>query len=818
MLRYIVVFSFSFIFSLNLFSQNKGEIKGVVFDSKTDVPVEFATISLFNKVDSILVTGTISDATGIFSIKNISYGSYYMQIAFIGYETLIIDNIVLTNKNSLKDLEKLYLSLNAKVIDEFNVVEEKDIMQTKIDKKVYNVDKDISAQGKMGLEVLKNMPSIDVDEQDNISLRGEESVKILIDGRPSNIEPSQLLKQIPASSIEKIEVITNPSAKYNPEGMAGIINVVLKKEKVSGLNGYTNTGFNYNGQNGFNQSLGLNYKVKKIKVNGGFGYYKGNWRSNNESFREYNQGDTLFYQDRYGKNNGGHNNLWYYGGVDYYVNKKNTLYFSFNGWSGGNSSKSSNTFLFSNENQELDNFSKRNSINESDYAGVNYNVGWQTEFNKEDHILDVDLSYSINSNTSLSNIVDNTYSPQNYLLDVTQLQNTDNDNDNNNLNFKVDYVLPITDSLELEMGILSTIQSQDAVFYSESNDTTNLIYPDVNLNNNFNFNQSVHAFYTTIGKQYKKIGVKLGARLENTILDSELKNTNEKYTQNYFSFFPSAHLSYKIKEGNEYQISYSKRINRPSSWQLNPFTSYSDPYNLSTGNPNLQPEYIDVYELSYIRYWDKVNFNTSVYHRDVNDKQDRITTIVGEGVTVSRPQNLATAKINGGEFTLGYKPYKWWRTNMSFNIWNSSLTSLTFNNTPYTTTTFGYMLQLTSIQTIKKLWSVQLRLRYNGKQEDVQGVIKPRYGVNLSVSKSMLKEKGRLSVSISDVFNTREWNSYSKDIAGYAYTSNNKWTTQQININFSYNFGKMNYDNQKRQKKNKNSGDDFNTGGDSAPK
>ncbi len=803
---FLIVFSFINVFG---FSQN-GVVKGKVIDVNNS-PLEFATVSLFKTADSSLVTGIITDIDGQFSLDKIPEGSYYAKIAFIGFQTSIIDSINISKNNLLSDLGNVEILSNAKDMEEFVIVEEKDIMETKIDKRVYNVSKDVGMQGKMGLEVLQNMPSIDVDEQDNISLRGDQSVKVLIDGRPSSIEASQLLKQIPASSIEKIEVITNPSAKYNPEGMSGIINVVLKKEDSSGFNGSVNLGYQYNDNHGYNSSFNLNYKQGKFNFYGGLGYYNGTWSYSGVADRNYVTADSSFSQKLTDVGANENNNLWYSVGADYYVNKKNTIYFSVTGWLGTGDRFDDNHYDFMDENMTIQSYSDRYSVKTSAYNGNNYNLGWQTEFKKEDHTLDIDFYFSPNNNETDDEITDNFFTSNNIPIGITQLQNTNVDGGSQNFNAKADYVLPINDSLKLELGILSSFDFQDESFYSESNDTTAIIYSDVNLNNDFVYQQNINAFYATLGKQFKKIGVKVGSRLENTILNTELKTTNEKNSQNYFSFFPSAHLSYKVKEGNEYQLSYSKRINRPNRWELNPFTSYSDVYNFFTGNPALKPEYIDVYELSYIRYWDKFNFNSTVYYRQVNDKKNSITQVVGEGVTATMPENLAESKITGGELIVGYRPKKWWKTNTTFNVWSSKVTDNALNQ--ITGNTFGWMVQFTSTQTIKKSWTIQLRGRYNGRSEDLQGYTLPRYGINISLGKSILNKKGKINISYSDIFRTRGWHYISNDLGNYSYESNRKWSSHSINISFNYRFGKMNYNSQKRQKKNSSAEDDYSVGG-----
>ena len=313
----------------------KGILLGTVLDKSTTKPVEFSTVSVFKLADSTLVTGSISSATGTFMVDKIPNGIFYVKIEFIGFEATIINNIEFSDTKNEVNLGTINLASFSKNMDQFEFVDEKELMETQIDKKVYNVSKDISVQGGTGLDVIKNMPSVEVDEQDKMSLRGDKGVQILIDGRPTTISASDMLKQIPASSIERIEVITNPSAKYNPEGMSGILNVILKKEKASGFNGSVNLGYRYNGNNGYNGSLNFTYRKNKININSNVGIYTGNWNSRATENRNF-FGDTTYTQQMLTHSFGDHSSLWYSLGLDYYINKKNTFYIQTNSgnWGG----------------------------------------------------------------------------------------------------------------------------------------------------------------------------------------------------------------------------------------------------------------------------------------------------------------------------------------------------------------------------------------------------------------------------------------------------------------------------------------------------
>lgn len=817
-MKYIQFFIFSLFFVCGdtiLFAQseeNKGVVSGVVKDKSLQSSIEFATVSLFKTSDSTLVTGGITSVTGTFEIIKVPVGNFYVKVDFIGYEPSFFHNINITNENTLIDLGEINLASFAKNMSQFEFVDEKELMEVKIDKKVYNVSKDIGVQGGTGLDVLKNMPSVDVDDQDKVSLRGDQSVQILIDGRPSTIDAAQLLKQIPASSIDRIEVVTNPSAKYNPEGMSGILNVIMKKENARGMNGNVGLGASYNGDPGYNGNLGLSFRKNKINVNTNFGYHQGVWSYSGVSDRNYFS-DTTYTQTMTDFGASKNLNLWYSGGLDYYVNKKNTLYMEISGWNGMGDRFDNNHYDYYDEDKVRQSYSDRLANTGDYYRGNDMNVGWQTQFDSEEHTLDVDIDYEVNTSDGDNDNNEHFNLSNGMEYKNPRAQNTITKNKNTELDMKADYVLPINDSLTLELGTRTTIENIDNDFYSESLNSFNVFKNDTNLSNVFFYEQSVYALYATLGKQFKKFGIKLGSRLENTIINTELQNTKQKSNQNYLSLFPSAHLSYKANEKNELQLSYSRRINRPNTWEVNPFASYTDPYNLWQGNPNLKPEFIDVYELGYLRFGDKINFNSSVYFRQVNGQKQSITYLNENNIFVTSNQNLSTTYIYGGEASIDYKAYKWLKINNTNNIWTANINGA---NTNSTSQTYGWSSQLTANFTYEKSWSFQLRGQYSGAQVTYQNKTEARYSLNASISKTVMKEKGRITLRVNDIFKTQRWANESVNLGGFSYRNDRRWASQSINISFNYNFGKINYDSQKRDVKNNDAGDNLNIGGGGA--
>ncbi len=795
---------------INIKAQS-GTVKGIVTDEGNNSFIEFATVSLFKTSDSSLVTGAITDSLGYFEVDDLDHDIYYAKIGFIGYTTKVLEGIRINKKNPVFDIGTFQLASFSKNMDEFNVVAEKELVEIKIDKTVYNVSKDPASQGGNGLDALKNLPSVDVDVEDNISLRNDNSVTVLIDGKPSPIPVSQLLKDIPASLIEKIEVITNPSAKYNPEGMSGIINIVLKKEKAVGFNGNLNGSYGYGEVPRYNGSMSLNFRRKKMNIYGNTGLYKGAWGGKGTTNRTYTTADSLFYQDLNFDRENSYSGLWYSGGIDYYVNDGNTFYIEFDGWNGGGDGLTNNQYDFLDNNKVLQNYSNRVTDRSNTWRGNDINVGWQSEFDEDgDHTLDFDFDYSRNTDKSSSKINEKFYLANDTETGIPEIQNISNPGTDYDFEGAIDYVLPITDSLELEAGVETSISDAQREFYSASNDTFNVITPDLNLNNEVTFKQNINSAYFTMGKQFKKIGIKFGSRFENVTTKIRLINTNEEFIKHYNSFFPSAYLTYKLMEKHELKLSYSRRINRPNEWEMNPFPNYSDPFSLRIGNPDLNPEYINVYELGYLFQGEKWTLTPSAYVRQIGDKKTRFSETNSQGVVISTYNNAANLIVKGFEFIVRYSPFEWWRLNGTVNYSQSVYSDLNLAGT-FNSTTNRWSFQYSSSFTLKKGLSIQINGNYFPKSVQLQGTTFARYGVNFGVRKKVLKDKGSIGVRVSDVFNTRAYNYVSSDLGGYSAETQNKFISRVFYVSFHYSFGSIKMDDNGRR--GGNSGGGFNSGG-----
>lgn len=762
------------------------KITGTIVENET--PVSYATISVLSLPDSNLVTGAISDDNGEFEIPGLKKGNYILKIDFLGYSAMY------KNIGELKgnlDIGNINLQQNAQKLDAVTITGQQRIMEVQIDKKVYNVDKDPSATGATGLEVLQNAPSVEVDVDGNISLRGDQGVNILVNGRPLNIPAKQFLEQTPAANIEKIEVITNPSAKYNPEGTTGLINIILKKNTQRGLNGSVSTSLGYGLYAKNNNSINLNYRVNKINayVNVGNNNSKrGSGGTTERSFTLANDSSNNQFidEDNYRINE----SFNLKSGVDYFFNDKNVFYISGSTNGGSNEGVSKmNSFFYDNSGDNLNSFSKRVSNSESDNSSYNLNAGWQKKFSKQGHTLDLDLNYSEDNNDSFEDneeIFKNGSDASTLRTNKSQQK----ENSNGSLFFaKLDYALPINDSLKFEAGLNYTnnVPEFDLARFNY-NDSLVDFELDRNLSNTFGFTRNILAFYSTLSYKQNKWGYKLGLRAENTSRDTKLAS-GENYNKEYLSFFPSGYVSYQVSKITTIQASYSRRLQRPRLHQLNPFVSSTDPYNTRNGNPDLNPEFINIFELGATNYWKKFNLTSTVYHRKTNDLIRRFLTLSNEGVNNVSYKNQSESSAYGAEFILSYTPNKKFRANVNFNSWMNKFV-LDSTDQGGNSTLKSYNINSMASYKFDMGLSVQANIRYNARYRVQQGVIDPRYGLDLSARLPVLNKKGTISVRATDVLNTRNFAFRSQNL-DYEFDILRKWETRVVYVSFTYSFGKQ---------------------------
>ena len=779
---------------------NKGIIYGKITDKNTKVPIEFSTIIIISKKTKKAITGGVTNNKGYFEINNIPVGFYKVKISFIGYNDLIIDSIKLTPKNYTKNLGIIKLTPKIQSLGEISVQGEKKVFQNTLDKKIINVDKDITSEGASVSEVLRNVPSVDVDVDGNISLRGSKNVKVLIDNKPSAILGSDLasvLDQIPASSIESIEIITNPSAKYNPEGMAGIINIKLKKNNLRGTNG--NFKLTAGTGNKYNASIGINHRQGKLNIfaNYSFRYHERTFSrvSNMTNFI----GDSLFYIDNFKDGNRLSKSHMINAGFDYNLNKRNTISFT------GMFNKSDRNRYFDSWNNTFGSdkiisaIEKDISESPTNSYDMDYNLSYKKEFLKKGTELTANIIYSSDNDNNESN-----YTAQDYNIDGNLANNTpylQNENTIFNikiLDIKTDYVNKLSENSKLETGYESRFRNFDNDYKLKYFDySLNKYVFDTLQNNHFNYLEQVHSVYGIYSNKYKKLKYQAGIRLEQVFTNFDLLTTSEIYNNSYFSYYPSAHLGYEFNKKNNIQLSYSRRVNRPSIRSLNPFKNISDPYNIHQGNPYLKPEYINSLEFGYNYKIKRNSFMANVYYKQINNTIYRFKTVDSLGVSTITFQNLLTGKNYGLELTSVLNLIKWESVNASFNFFQTKLDASNLGS-DLNSENLGWSAKLMSNTILPYKFMLQVSFRYRSPFLIPQGEIKSMYNTDIAIRKKILQNKGTLSVRVSDIFNTRK---FSIDLVDDAFTQSftHQFESRVLYLTFSYRFGKQFKSNNKKR-------------------
>lgn len=766
------------------FAQAQVKITGKVVDEQTGSPLGYATIQLMKSADDQLAGGGLSDDNGLFSMDAES-GEYYLLLDFMGYQQLKTDAFTVGKKNF--DFGTVKLVAQASTLDEVVVQAEKSTMELALDKRIFNVGKDLGNAGGSAVEILNNIPSVTVDVEGGVRLRGSNNVRILIDGKPSGLvsfKGGSGLQQLQASLIEKVEIITNPSARYEAEGMAGIINIVLKKERRQGLNGSfeTTLGAPLNVGAGAN----LNYRHNKVNffINYGINYRK--TPSYTTTYQEVYDNDTTFIseQEYDGIKDGFDNNIR--GGLDFFFDERNILTASYMlSRSDGKRLTDLRYDDYFNSTNNLDSYTLRTQ-DESEIEPISeYVLSYKSLFKRDGHELNASVRYMDHWETSDQIYEQATYFPdgsRNTALDL--YQTSLNDETEEQLLLQVDYVQPFASEGKLEIGLRSSFRDMENDYLVQERNENGIMETLPGLDNNFIYQEDIHAVYGIIGNKANRFSYQFGVRAEWTDIETILEETRESNPRQYANLFPSAHFTYDLPAGHAVQLSYSRRVQRPTYRDLSPFITFSDNRNYFSGNPDLNPEFSDVFELGHVKYFDKGSISSSVYYRHVNDKIINIRSVDSQGFSNSLPQNLATENAYGAEFTSGYNFTKWWKLDFSFNFFRSRIDGTNVND-DFSSDTYTWFSRQTSRFILNPSTDLQFRANYEAPMNTPQGKRKSLYFFDIAINKDIFKEKGTLTLNITDIFNTRIYRSITEGDIFYSLV-NAQRIRRQVNLNFSY--------------------------------
>ena len=804
------------------------KITGTVLDQETDQPLEYATLVLQNVRNPDKVTGGITDANGKFEVET-APGNYNVSVEYISYKSYKLEN---QNLRSSKDLGVIRLALDVSQLAEVEVVGERTTVELRLDKKVYNVGSDLTVKGGSVTDVLSNVPSVSVDVEGNISLRGNESVRILINGKPSALSglSPEALQQLPADAIEKVEVITNPSARYDAEGTAGILKIILKQSKTAGVNGSVNVYTGHPETYGGSLSLNLRRDNFNIFTNTTYRYRSG-------------PGNALFDQENFDSNG---NTLSYQNEIRDYQRKDKSfntnvgfeLFFS-------ETSSITNSLVFSKSNGDntvnvdFSNFDanrtptiqrNRFTVEDEFEEEVQYSLNYQKKFEKEGHTLTFDYQYSKGVDDENS-IIEEVILGDNIALDTERT--IDNQTQVSQL-VQMDYVLPFgkDDQSQFELGYRGTFNNNNTDFDFGIQQQNGDFTSDPNFSNELNYKEYVNAAYTQLGTKFNKFSILGGLRMEASDIGIELVNTNELTNKDYVNWFPSIFLGYEFSEKEQVTLSYSKRLRRPWSRFINPFPSRSSNTNLFQGNPDLDPTFTDSYDLGYLKRWDKFTFTTSGYFNRSTGVFQFVSRETGDFVTIENPDdpqnpivvpvqvrspiNLATEERMGMEFTTTYTPKRNWRLTWNLNAFQRDLKGdFTYINSQdeeivqnFDANNFSWFTRFSAKIPLPGKIDFQTNFFYMGPSEDAQNTNKGMLSSDLGLSKDILKDKGSLTLNVGDIFNSRKriTDTRTENVATY---SEFQWRQRQITLSFQYRFNQPQNKNDRNRQGRSGGGEDM---------
>lgn len=763
-------------------------ITGKVVEAMSNAPVEFATLMLKNERDNSPITGTTTDLEGQFELST-KATDFYVEISFIGFETKTLSKFELVN-NTI-ELGTISLAENSQNLDEVLVRGEKSTTTFKLDKRVFNVGKDLSSTGMSALEVLNNVPSVNVNIEGEISLRGSQGVQILINGKPSVLasEGGNALGTITADMIDRIEVITNPSAKYDAEGTSGILNIVIKKEEKKGLNGSVtvNTGV----PNNHSVGLSLNRRTEHFNLFSQLGFGYRTFPSDNETENKNLEDNSIISSTGDSEKNENFYNLIV--GTDYHIDAYNIISLTGHLAYEIETEFSDTDFKeFVDPNNPIRSWNRDESTDATN-PKFEYDLQYKREFEgKEDQMLLFSAQGDFFGKDQSS---DFTNTPTSGGTEVEQ-QQTRTDFLQAQYLFKLDYTHPFLNDFTLETGaqyIIYDAQNDFAVL--DFDEDTFIANPS--LTNVFDFNQKVLGVYGTGAYEGPKWGIKVGLRLEHTNLNTLLINTNERGEQDYTNLFPSAHTSYKLNDNFSVQAGYSRRIYRPSLWNLNPFQNQRNQFNIRTGNPNLQPEFTDSYEITGIYLFEKTSVNLGIYHRNTTDVIERVPTFE-DNITTSKPFNIGTNRATGIELNAKYSPIKWFSINGDFNF-NFFTREGTFEEISFDFEADQWTSRITTKWKLPAGFDVEVAANYESEVQMVRQTTAENLFADLGIRKKVFKGKIVLNLSIRDVFASRVFQNTAlqPDFEAFSRRQRGRFTTFGI----SYGFGKgeaMEFSGQKR--------------------
>jgi outer membrane receptor protein involved in Fe transport len=764
-----------------------GEVK-----DNNGMPVPYANVALYHPEDSVLVTGAVSSDAGEFSFQS-EPGRYFLKVTFLSYADKVLPDIVLTDQDV--SLGTIVLSSQASQLDEIVIEGERSTMELQLDKRVFNVGKDLTNISGSAADVLGNVPSVNVDVEGNVSLRGSQNVRILIDGKPSGltgISTADALRQVQANLVESVEVITNPSSRYDAEGEVGIINIILKKEHRKGVNGAFTLNAGYPANHG--GSFNVNLRKERINLFSSYGFNFREGPGSGSSFQRFTLPDTTFAYEQENRRVRGGTSHNFIGGMDYYFNETSVLTGSavYRRSDGLNTSR----LIF----RDLDASNQvlrtviRNEREEEPENNGEIALSYRKDFSKPGQKLTADVKWIENVENEFS-LFDEQSDGQ------TSYQRSFNTENERNAFFQTDYIEPFGKEGKFETGVRGTLRVIENDFLVEEQNGDGVWKVNPSFDNSLLYTENILAAYTMASQTRNRLSYQAGLRAELTDISVALKRSDEVNYQNYLNLFPSTFLSYKLSEKHTGQLSYSYRISRPRFRQLLPFSSYSNNRSLRTGNPNLRPEFTHSIEASHLFNWDEGSLLSGIYYRRRQGVIEEITVVDSVGYNRVFPINLSRENAYGFEFNLSWTPAKWFRYTANANLYRA-ISEGEYEEQVFSRDTYTMNGRSIVQVTFLKEYDFQGTFNYQAPQNTPQGRRLSMYYIDVALARDLMKGNATLALSLRDMMNTRR---FRNEIIGSELnsTSDFQWRARQLMLTFTYRL------NQKKQDGNRDRGEDF---------
>lgn len=774
-----------------------GVIKGIVMDNALDIAVEYATVSVYNMADSSLIDGTITNEKGAFELSKLKPGKYYVEVSFIGYNKAAIRNIPINKERKLADLKIVNLRQSSEALNEVVVTSERVPVQYQIDKKVIPVSRQITAASGTAVDVLENVPSVSVDIEGNVSLRGNSNFTVLVDGKPSILDASDILQQMPASVIENIEIITNPSAKYDPEGTAGIINIITKKNTGKGLNGVAN--LSVGSQENRSSDILINYRKKKWNWNLGLDYsnrqYEGTSKSENRTIFEgvtntvLSDGKSKMKRSGYGIRTG----------FDFDINDKNTISFGFRY---GNRDMERGSVLdyqeFDSENQDPI-FHDSRDLWKKEMTFVNSNLSYVRKFSGKGHQLASQVSYSHRGSgdeRSTNELFDSNG-------DQTSGKIAIEDGPGTRWEIRSDYTLPLGENAKFEFGYQGQIRSSEAdTKQEEYNVGTGDYDPQPLYSHDVTYDRQVHGLYTTYASKIGTFGYQLGFRSEYTNREIDFKDDVETFSIKRWDFFPTIHTQMDLGSDNQVMASYTRRIQRPRGYYLEPFITWTNAYNVRQGNPDLDPEYIDSYELGYMKRFGDQSISLETYYKATHNKIERVQYPWEDqsNVMKSTTVNVGNDYSLGIEATINLSFSKWFKNDLIGNFYHyKEEGDFTITNSAdediyqdFSTESYNWSLRNNSTIIVDMVTRIQFTANYQSDTNWAQGERKGFFTTSAALKRDFMKRKLSATFQVRDIFGTAKYETLYEGDNFYNYSQfNGKAPSFNLKLSFKINNYKM---------------------------